>query len=76
MQDAITAPLTVATPSLARRCPDSSCFQGPHNLSVELYPDDDHRVMIEKYKEVAQDIWKFIEGKDFPKESVYRDDVR
>ena len=42
------------------------------NLSVKLYPDDDHWVMIEKHKEVAQDIRQFIDGKDFPKESVYR----
>lgn len=42
------------------------------NLSVRLYPDSDHWVMIDKYKEVAQDIRKFVEGKDFPKESVYR----
>jgi epoxide hydrolase 4 len=42
------------------------------DLSVKLYPDDDHWVMIEKYKEVAQDIRQFIEGKDFPKDSVYR----
>ncbi len=43
----------------------------PH-LSIKLYPDDDHWVMIEKYKEIAQDIRKFIDDKDFPKESVYR----
>jgi pimeloyl-ACP methyl ester carboxylesterase len=42
------------------------------NLSVRLYPDSDHWVMIDMYKEVAQDIRKFVEGKDFPKESVYR----
>jgi pimeloyl-ACP methyl ester carboxylesterase len=42
------------------------------NLSVKLYPDDGHWVMIEKYKEVAQDVRRFIDGKDFPKESVYR----
>jgi pimeloyl-ACP methyl ester carboxylesterase len=42
------------------------------NLSVKLYPDDDHWVMIEKYKEVAQDIRHFIDDKNFPKESVYR----
>ena len=41
------------------------------NLSVRLYPDADHWVMIEKYKEVAQDIRKFIEG-TLPKDSVYR----
>ena len=43
------------------------------NLSVKLYPDDDHWVMIEKYKEVAQDIRQFIENKNFPKDSVYRE---
>jgi epoxide hydrolase 4 len=42
------------------------------NLSVKLYPDDGHWVMIEKYKEIAQDVRRFIDGKDFPKESVYR----
>jgi hypothetical protein len=42
------------------------------NLSVKLYPNEDHWVMIEKYKEVAQDVRQFIDGKDFPKESVYR----
>ena len=46
------------------------------NLSVKLYPDDDHWVMIEKYKEVSQDIRKFIDGKDFPKESVQRSTVQ
>jgi pimeloyl-ACP methyl ester carboxylesterase len=42
------------------------------NLSVRLYPDADHWVMIDKYKEVSQDIRRFVEGRDFPKESVYR----
>src|SRR5271166_257594 len=42
------------------------------DLRVKLYPDEDHWVMIEKYKEVAQDIRQFIEGKDFAKDSVYR----
>jgi pimeloyl-ACP methyl ester carboxylesterase len=46
------------------------------NLSVRLYPDSDHWVMIDKYKEVAQDIREFVEGKDFPKESVYRGATR
>jgi pimeloyl-ACP methyl ester carboxylesterase len=46
------------------------------NLSVKLYPDDDHWVMLEKHKQVAQDIRRFIEDKDFPKDSVYRADVR
>ena len=42
------------------------------NLSVKLYPDDDHWVMLAKHKAVAQDIRRFIDDKDFPKESVYR----
>jgi pimeloyl-ACP methyl ester carboxylesterase len=42
------------------------------NLSVKLYPDDDHWVMIEKAKEVAQDMRQFITGNNFPKDSVYR----
>ena len=42
------------------------------DLSVRLYPDADHWVMMDKYKEVAEDIRRFVEGKDFPKESVYR----
>ena len=42
------------------------------NLSVKLYPDDDHWVMLEKNTSVAQDIRQFIADKDFPKESVYR----
>jgi len=42
------------------------------NLSVKLYPDDDHWVMMAKYKEVGQDMRRFIEGKDFPRDSVYR----
>ena len=42
------------------------------NLSVKLYPDADHWVMIEKFQEVAQDIRHFMEGRDFPKDSVYR----
>ncbi len=42
------------------------------NLSVRLYPDDDHWVMLEKPGQVAQDIRRFIDDKDFPKESVYR----
>ncbi len=46
------------------------------NLSVKLYPDGDHWVMIDKYKEVAQDIRKYIDGKDFPKDSVYRAGAR
>jgi pimeloyl-ACP methyl ester carboxylesterase len=42
------------------------------NLSVKLYPDDDHWVMLEKATSVAQDIRHFIDDKNFPKESVYR----
>jgi pimeloyl-ACP methyl ester carboxylesterase len=42
------------------------------NLSVKLYPDDDHWVMLAKAKQVAQDIRRFIDDKAFPKESVYR----
>ena len=42
------------------------------NLSVKLYPDDDHWVMLEKHTQVAQDIRKFITDSSFPKESVYR----
>ena len=42
------------------------------NLSVKLYPDDDHWVMLAKNKPVAQDIRRFIDDKNFPKESVYR----
>src|SRR6185503_4269884 len=42
------------------------------NLSVKLYPDDDHWVMLQKARQVAVDIRGFIEGKNFPKESVYR----
>jgi hypothetical protein len=46
------------------------------NLSVKRYPDDDHWVMLEKHKQVAQDIRRFIDDKDVPKDSVYRADVR
>lgn len=46
------------------------------NLSVRLYPDGDHWVMTDKYKEVGQDIRKFVDGKDFLKESVYRAGTR
>ena len=42
------------------------------NLRVKLYPDDDHWVMLEKNTPVAQDIRRFVDDKDFPKESVYR----
>jgi pimeloyl-ACP methyl ester carboxylesterase len=41
------------------------------NLSVKLYPDDDHWVMLAKGKLLGQDIRQYIEGK-MPKESVYR----
>jgi pimeloyl-ACP methyl ester carboxylesterase len=46
------------------------------DLSVRLYPDGDHWVMIDKYKEVARDIRRFVEGQDFPKESVYQSAAR
>jgi pimeloyl-ACP methyl ester carboxylesterase len=46
------------------------------NLSVKLYPDDDHWVMLEKGTQVAQDLRGFIEDKDFPRESVYRANVK
>jgi pimeloyl-ACP methyl ester carboxylesterase len=42
------------------------------NLSVSLYPEDDHWVMLQKAVPVARDIRSYIEGKTFPKESVYR----
>jgi epoxide hydrolase 4 len=42
------------------------------NLSVRLYPDDDHWVMLEKATSVAHDIRRYIDDKSFPKESVYR----
>ncbi len=46
------------------------------NLSVKLYPDDDHWVMLQKGPSVAQDIRQYITGKAFPKESVYRPPAR
>ena len=46
------------------------------NLSVKLYPDDDHWVMLAKHTLVAQDIRRFVDDKDFPKESVYRADAK
>jgi pimeloyl-ACP methyl ester carboxylesterase len=42
------------------------------NLSVRLYPDDDHWVMLQKAAPIAKDIRSFIVDKSFPKESVYR----
>jgi pimeloyl-ACP methyl ester carboxylesterase len=42
------------------------------NLSVRLYPEDDHWVMLQKATSVARDIRSFIVDKTFPKESVYR----
>jgi pimeloyl-ACP methyl ester carboxylesterase len=43
------------------------------NLSVKLYPDDDHWVMLQKALPIASDIRSFIDDhKNFPKESVYR----
>ncbi len=45
------------------------------NLSVKLYPDDTHWVMLEKGTSVARDIRAFIDDeKRFPKESVYRNE--
>jgi len=47
------------------------------NLSVKLYPEDDHWVMLAKGKQVAQDIRRYIDNSQtFPKESVYRGDGR
>ena len=43
------------------------------DLRVKLYPDDGHWVMMEKYKQVSADMRAFIEGKDMPRESVYRE---
>ena len=40
------------------------------------FPDDTPRVMLEKHEQVAQDIRGFVEGKNFPKESLYRSGVR
>lgn len=42
------------------------------NLSVKLYPDDDHWVMLAKGKLLAVDMRQYIAGNSFPKESVYR----
>ena len=42
------------------------------NLSVKLYPDDDHWVMLAKATSIAKDIRNFIDDTSFPKESVYR----
>lgn len=42
------------------------------DLRVRLYPDDDHWVMLQKHTAVAQDIRRFIDGADVPRESVYR----
>src|SRR5204862_4278022 len=46
------------------------------NLSVKLYPDDDHWVMLEKHQQLARNIRGFIDDKNFPKDSVYRADAR
>ena len=46
------------------------------NLSVRLYPDDDHWVMLQKATAVARDIRGFIDDPTFPKESVYRGEPR
>ena len=50
----------------------SGLDQWVRNLSVKLYPDDDHWVMLAKATSVAKDIRSFIEDTSFPKESVYR----
>jgi len=43
------------------------------DLRVKLYPDDDHWVMLEKARPVAQDMRQFIDDeKSFPRESVFR----
>jgi pimeloyl-ACP methyl ester carboxylesterase len=42
------------------------------NLSVKLYPEDDHWVMLQKATAVAKDIRSFIVDRIFPKESVHR----
>ena len=42
------------------------------DLTVRLYPDDDHWVMLQKGPQVAKDIRQFIEGQNVPRESVYR----
>jgi hypothetical protein len=46
------------------------------NLTVRLYPDDDHWVMLEKGKPLAQDMRRWLEDKSYPKESVYRGAAR
>jgi epoxide hydrolase 4 len=42
------------------------------NLSVRLYPDDDHWIMLANGKAVARDVRAFIADPAFPKESVFR----
>ena len=43
------------------------------DLHVKLYPDDDHWVMLEHYKEVGEDMRQFIaDDKSFPRESAYQ----
>ena len=42
------------------------------NLSVRLYPDDDHWIMLANGKAVARDVRGFIDDPAFPKESVFR----
>jgi epoxide hydrolase 4 len=43
------------------------------NLSLKLYPSDDHWVMLAKGKELAQDMRRYIDdAKAFPRESVHR----
>jgi pimeloyl-ACP methyl ester carboxylesterase len=44
------------------------------NLSVKLYPRDDHWIMLAKGKQLGQDMRRYIDdAKSFPKESVYRE---
>jgi pimeloyl-ACP methyl ester carboxylesterase len=42
------------------------------NLTVKIYPDDDHWIMLPKGKALAADMRQFIDGRELPKESVYR----
>ena len=47
------------------------------NLSVKLYPNDDHWIMMAKGRQLAQDMRRYIEdAASFPKESVYRGEPR
>jgi epoxide hydrolase 4 len=46
------------------------------NLTIRLYPEDTHWVMLEKALPVARDIRRFIGDEGLPKESVYRNENR